>query len=137
MPSPIIPSLRYRDAPRAIDWLCDAFGLVRHLVVEGEGGGIDHAQLTFGAGMIMLGSVRDNEYGELVTTVAEAGKPTCGLYLVVADIDRHAERAREAGAEIVQEPEDQPYGGRLYTCRDFEGNVWVFGSYDPWTEAEG
>jgi len=28
--------------------------------------------------------------------------------------------------------EDQDYGGRGYTCLDLEGNVWSFGSYDPW-----
>jgi len=136
MPSSLIPSFFYRDAPRAIDWLCDAFGLERHLVVEGEGGRIDHAELTCGTGMLMLGSAREEGYGEFITTVAEAGKATCGVYLVLADVDAHAARARAAGAEILREPEDQPYGGRLYSCRDLEGNVWSFGSYDPWTGAE-
>jgi uncharacterized glyoxalase superfamily protein PhnB len=52
----VIPALRYRDAAAAIDWLCRAFGFERHLVVPGENGGIAHAQLTMGNGMIMLGS---------------------------------------------------------------------------------
>ena len=39
MSSTVIPALRYRDAPRAVDWLCEAFGFERHLVVEGEGAG--------------------------------------------------------------------------------------------------
>ena len=46
----IIPTMRYRDAPAAIDWLCRAFGLERHLVVPGEDGTILHAQLSFGNG---------------------------------------------------------------------------------------
>ena len=54
--STIIPTLRYRDAPAAIDWLCKAFGFEALLVVPGENATIAHAQLTFGSGMIMLGS---------------------------------------------------------------------------------
>lgn len=134
MSSSLIPSLRYHDAAAAIEWLCEAFGLERHLVVEGEDGRIEHAQLKLGSGMLMLGSTREGGYDDLVTTVEEAGRPTGGLYGVVEDVDAHAERAREAGAEIVQEPADQDYGGRLYTCRDPEGNVWSFGSYDPWAD---
>ncbi|NNL70413.1 MAG: glyoxalase, partial [Acidimicrobiia bacterium] len=44
----------------------------------------------------------------------------------------HAERARAAGAEIVMELEAQDYGGSEYAALDPEGNVWSFGSYDPW-----
>jgi uncharacterized glyoxalase superfamily protein PhnB len=137
MPSPVIPTLRYHDAPKAIAWLGEAFGFEPHLVVEGEGNTIEHAQLTFGEGMIMLGSVRENDYGDLVTTVKDVGRPTAAAYVIVDDVDAHAQRAREAGAEVVLEPEDQDYGGRLYTCRDLEGNVWSFGSYDPWSEQGG
>ena len=53
--STVIPAMRYRDANAAIEWLCKAFGFERHLVVPGENGTVDHAQLTFGNGMIMLG----------------------------------------------------------------------------------
>jgi uncharacterized glyoxalase superfamily protein PhnB len=35
----------------------------------------------------------------------------------------------------VIEPRDRDYGGRDYTCRDREGHVWTFGSYDPWAVA--
>jgi uncharacterized glyoxalase superfamily protein PhnB len=54
------------------------------------------------------------------------------VYVVIdGDVDDHCARARAAGAEIVREPEDQDYGGRDYTARDPEGNVWSFGSYEP------
>ena len=52
-------------------------------------------------------------------------------YVIVEDADAHYERARAAGAEIMLAPEDPEYGGRAYTCSDFEGNVWTFGTYDP------
>ena len=50
----LIPVLRYRDAPTAIEWLCRTFGFEKHLVVPKEDGLIAHAQLSFGNGMIML-----------------------------------------------------------------------------------
>lgn len=132
----VIPGLRYRDAAKAIDWLCRAFGFERHLVVPGdEEGTIAHAQLSFGSGMIMLGSAGRHGagYDALVKPPSETGG-TCtqGLYLVVEDADAHLARARAAGAEIVLDISDKEYGGRDYTCRDPEGHVWSFGTYDPW-----
>jgi uncharacterized glyoxalase superfamily protein PhnB len=67
----IIPALRYRDAAAAIDWLCTVFGFAKHMVVQGEGGRIAHAQLTLGNGMIMLGDV-ETEYGRLVAAPRRA-----------------------------------------------------------------
>ena len=61
----IIPTLRYKDAPAALDWLCEAFGFEKNLVVPDESGGIAHAQLVFGNGMVMLGSARDDAFGTL------------------------------------------------------------------------
>jgi len=60
--SVIIPTIPHKDAPRAIEWLCEAFGFEKHLVVPGENDTIAHAQLRFGNAMIMLGSKQDNEY---------------------------------------------------------------------------
>jgi uncharacterized glyoxalase superfamily protein PhnB len=53
-------------------------------------------------------------------------------YVIVEDADAHYRRAVAAGAQIVLDIEDKDYGGRGYTCRDPEGHVWSFGSYDPW-----
>lgn len=133
-PATVIPTLRYRDAAKAVDWLCDAFGFEKRLVVPGEGGRIEHAQLTFGNGMIMLGSAgrHGGGYDDLVGPPAPGGPCTQASYLIVEDVDAHCERARAAGADIVLPPTDKDYGGRDYTCRDFEGNVWSFGTYDPW-----
>lgn len=128
----IIPGLRYADAPGAIAWLCEAFGFEKHLVVEGENGTIAHAQLTYRNAMVMLGSGRDDADGCMTVRPVDAGGVTQALYVVVDDVDAHCARARAAGAEIVMEPEDQDYGGRLYSCRDPEKHLWHFGSYDPW-----
>jgi uncharacterized glyoxalase superfamily protein PhnB len=103
-------------------------------VVPGEGGVIEHAQLALGRSMVMLGSVRDNVWGQRMREPLQVGGPTSGVYVVIADVDAHCARARRAGAEILSEPADQDYGGRAYTCRDPGGYIWDFGSYDPWAE---
>jgi len=136
----IIPCLRYEDAPAAIDFLCRAFGFERHAVYadDKDPSIVQHAQLADRGNMIMLSSVgrSDSEFVEKsgMKTVAQAGGNTQSSYIVLDDVDGHAERARAAGAEIVAEPADQDYGGRVYSARDPEGYVWSFGSYDPWAE---
>ena len=129
----IIPTLKYIDAPAAIEWLCSAFGFEKHLVVPAEDGKIAHAQLTLNGGMIMLGSAGDNEFDQLQKTPsAVGGVGTQSPYIVVADVDSHCYRAKESGAKVVMEPKDEDYGGRAYSCRDPEGHLWNFGTYDPW-----
>ncbi|MGA9421843.1 MAG: VOC family protein [Rhodanobacteraceae bacterium] len=131
--STIIPCLRYRDAKAAIDWLCNAFGLDRNAVYEDDDGKVMHAQLTFGNGMIMLGGVSDNEFGRHMAQPDEiGGRETQCPCVIVADCDAHYARAKAAGAEIVDELDTKEYGGKGYSCRDCEGHLWYFGSYDPW-----
>ncbi|MDB5999775.1 MAG: hypothetical protein JWP52_1474 [Rhizobacter sp.] len=138
----MIPCLRYRDAPAAIDWLCTAFGFEKQAVYPQPDGSIAHAQLTWGRGMVMLGSApktsaigakETNEYGALIKQPAEVGGAnTQSIYVVVPDADDVLARAQAAGAEIVIAIKDEDYGGRGFTCRDLEGHVWSFGTYDPW-----
>jgi len=129
----VIPTLRYKDAGRAIEWLCEAFGFEKHLVVPGENGAIAHAQLVFGNGMVMLGSAGEEAFDQLQKPPSElGGVGTQSPYVIVEDVDKHYGRAIAAGAEIVLDIQDEDYGGRGYSCRDSEGHVWNFGSYDPW-----
>jgi uncharacterized glyoxalase superfamily protein PhnB len=130
----VVPCLRYRDARAAIAWLCEVFGFERRLVVDGEDGTVVHAELSFGNGMIMLGSVRpDSGYGALLAQPDEiGGRQTQTIYLTVNDADAVHERALRAGAQIVIALVDADYGGRGFTCRDLEGHVWSIGTYDPW-----
>ena len=71
--STVIPGHRYRNAPAAIDWLCQVFGFERHAVYEGENGTIAHAELTLGNGMIMLGTGKDDEFGRGFKSPQELG----------------------------------------------------------------
>jgi uncharacterized glyoxalase superfamily protein PhnB len=131
----VIPCLRYRNAPAAIEWLCQTFGFEKQLVVPNDDGTIAHAQLIFGNGMIMLGSVLkvETEFGRLMKQPDEiGGAETQSAYVVVADADAVYARAKAAGAEFVIEIKDEDYGGRGFSCRDLEGHLWNFGTYDPW-----
>jgi uncharacterized glyoxalase superfamily protein PhnB len=131
--SSVICGLRYRNAPAAIEWLCNVLGFAKHAVYPGKNGTIEHAELTLGGGMIMLGSVRDNESARYIQQPDEiGGMETRSEYLVVPDADEVYERVKKAGAEIIREIQDQSYGGRDFTCRDPEGRVWSVGTYDPW-----
>lgn len=133
MSSTIIPCLRYRNAPAAIDWLCRVFGMHRQAVHAAEDGSILHAQLTLGKGMIMLGSIRPSPYSQFIKQPDEIGGcETQSAYLVVSDADAVYSRAKDAGAEIVIDIKDEGYGGRGFTCRDLEGRLWTVGTYDPW-----
>ena len=122
MTQTVYPVPRYRDARVAIDFLQRCFGFEPLSVTEGEGDNIVHAELNVGAGLIMLSSASDGD-------PFPAGPST--FYVAVQDPDAHHDRANGAGAEIVMELTDQPYGSREYAARDPEGNVWTFGTYRP------
>jgi uncharacterized glyoxalase superfamily protein PhnB len=129
----IFPALRYREADAALEFLKAAFGAEEKDVFRDDDGVIHHAELRFGAGIVMLGQYSDAGFfgGEPPRPLAS----TVSLYLVVADPDEHYRRASSAGARIVRELADQPYGSREYSARDLEGNLWSFGTYDPYVEA--
>lgn len=131
----VIPCLRYRDAPAAIEWLCATFGFEKQAVYPNDDGTIAHAQLTFGNGMIMLGSVveKESEWGRLTKQPDEiGGAETQSAYVIAADADVIYARAKAAGAKIVLDIKDEDYGGRGFSCYDLEGHLWNFGTYDPW-----
>ncbi len=136
--APIIATLRYTDSNKAVDFLCRAFGFVEKASFKDEGGVIVHAELTFGQnGCIMLGPDRDTPFGRYMRQPRVAGGSTVSLFVIVDDVDAHCERARAAGAEILMEPTTQSYGGRDYSCKDIDGHLWSFGTYDPFNPPQG
>ena len=132
--STVIPAMRYRDAPAAIEFLCRVIGFEKHLVVPGADGRIAHAQLALGGGMLMLGSVDNgSEYGTRIRQPDEIGGfETQSAYVVVADADAVLARAKAEGWTIVIPIKDEDYGGRGFSCLDPEGRLWNVGTYDPW-----
>ena len=133
----ITPAVYYDDAPAAIDWLCRVFGFEVRLRVDGEGDRIEHAELTYGDGLIMLGSTGRGAPGQGEWKQREAspraidGRNTQGLAVFVDDADDHCRRARAAGATIFRAPETDDYGDeywsdRTYGALDCEGHQWWF-----------
>ena len=128
--STVILGQAYRNAPAAIEWLCNVLGFAKHAVYPGPDGTIMHAELTLGSGMVMLGSVRANPLVKQPDEIG--GAETRSAYLIVANADEVYVRAKSAAAEILQEIKDESYGGRGFTCRDPEGHIWSVGTYEPW-----
>lgn len=135
--STIMPTMRYKDAPAAIDWLVQVFGFSRHAVYPTPDGSIAHAELTLGGGMIMLGSEKNDEYGRNFKSPQEAGAETRSAYIVVADADAVYARAQSAGATVVRPLQNTDYGSREFSVKDPEGHSWSVGTYDPWAAHNG
>ena len=51
-----------------------------------------------------------------------------GYWVYVDDVDASLEALRAAGAPVVSEPEDQPWGERLARTRDPDGNLVYLGA---------
>ena len=131
----ISSALFYDDAAAAIDFLCKAFGFDVRLRIEGEGGRIEHSELTYGDGLVMVGQSGGRSDREVPLPGASprglGGRNTQSLCVHVDDADAHCAQARAAGAVIVQEPQIQDYGDdywvdRSYSALDLEGHLWWF-----------
>ena len=123
----IHPTLLYRDASAAIDFLERAFGfetIARH---ENPDGSVAHAELRLGGDVIMVGT---GDAG-LQDVPDDFRTARAGVYLSLADLEAHYERARAGGADVTRELQDTDYGSREYSARDLEGLHWHFGTYAP------
>lgn len=119
----LVSALVYRDPKRALEWLEAAFGFELFMLIEDGEGNLAHSEMRFGNAAVMVGQ----EWTEAHRSPASIdGKVTQTVHIQLEeDIDAHCARAREAGAEILAEPEDQFYGDRTYRCRDPEGHIWT------------
>lgn len=127
----ISSALTYREANKAIDWLCRAFGFEVQLKVEADNGKIAHAELVLGGGLIMTGDVDKEGRGWNKSPRELGGANTQSLCVYIDDADAHCERARAAGATIANEPKTTDYGDgywvdRGYEAVDLEGHHWYF-----------
>jgi uncharacterized glyoxalase superfamily protein PhnB len=121
VPQTVTPYLLYEDAGAAIEWLSNAFGFREQERIAGPTGAVAHAELDVGDGSRVFLGGPGGDYRN-----PKAAGRTSLVYVYVDDVDAHCARAREAGAEIVEEPNDQPYGDRRYAAEDPEGHLWYF-----------
>jgi uncharacterized glyoxalase superfamily protein PhnB len=114
--STVIPVLIYPDVRQAVDWLGQTFGFVERVRI-----GENHrSQLSVGEGAVIVGDVGGGR------RAPQAGEVTHSVMVRVEDVRAHCESARSAGAHIVMEPTDFPYGERQYTAEDPAGHQWTF-----------
>ena len=136
--SPVIPCLRFADPDAALAFLSRAFGFAEHPVARDGDGRVVHAELVLDGGMVMIGPAAAGPTALHGWRLArEAGCVIGCIHVVVAAADLHHARAAAAGAAVLEAPADRPYGGREYVARDPEGNLWSFGTYDPWAAEAG
>lgn len=123
----------YQDAAAAIDWLCEAFGFEVKLKVEGHNGRIEHCELTYGDGLIMIAQhdpAAARGWRRLLRSPRSVdGANTQTLMFYVDDAEAHYARARARGARILDELAVHDYGDdhwadRSYGAADPEGHVW-------------
>ena len=121
-PGPIVPTLSYDDVPKAIEWLCGAFGFKERLRTPPEADGtVHHTQLAVGEGSVIL-------HGVPVADRQPPGPNASleGLMVYVEDVDAHFERAKKFGAKIVDPPATHMFGERQYSAEDLAGYRWAF-----------
>ncbi|MGI8715744.1 MAG: VOC family protein [Solirubrobacteraceae bacterium] len=128
----IVPAVRYADAEAGLAFLKAAFGAEEQSVFRGDDGVIHHAEIRLGNGLIMLG--QHSSEGWLGGDLPRPRSSTVSLYVVVDDPDAHHQAAGAAGADVVRPLADMDYGSREYSVRDPEGNLWSFGTYDPYVQ---
>ena len=134
----IVPFLGYEDAAAAIEWLERAFGFreKRDARYE-EDGTITHAELQLEGATVFLSTPAGYASPRTLRAESEAARRSYdnpwvidGLFVEVADVEAHHERARAAGATILREPEEPGIGFRIYSAEDPEGHRWMFGQAD-------
>src|SRR5215813_6512908 len=127
-----VPTIPYRDLPKMIDWLCQAFGFQKQLIVFDNSGSIAHAQLVLGGSMVMVVPAGQGPFDDVLVHPDQVERiATQSTYLLVDDVETRHARATASGAEVMFEMEFNNSAGRGYACRDPEGHIWLIGSYDP------
>lgn len=118
----ITPYLYYEDVAGALKFLAKAFGFRKYgTPMSGPDGKLNHAAMKFGDDVIMMGYP-----GSKFRSPKRLQQATQCLYVNVDNVDRHFERARKAGATILEEPKDTLYGHRRCGVEDPEGHQWYF-----------
>jgi uncharacterized glyoxalase superfamily protein PhnB len=124
-PQRIFPMLAYDDAQGAMEFLHAAFGFEEKFRMETPDGKVGHAEMVLNGNQVWLATTW--KAGGLASPKDLPAMP-CQLFCEVEDVDAHYRRAAGAGAVVVAEPEDQPYGFRVYRAMDPEGHRWMFAS---------
>ena len=115
-------AISYRDPKAALRWLEEAFGFEPFMVILDADENLLHSEMRFHDGVIMVGTEWSEDHK---SPRSVGGKNTQSVHVhLTEDVNAHCERARRAGAVILQEPADQFYGDRTASITDPFGFVW-------------
>jgi uncharacterized glyoxalase superfamily protein PhnB len=118
----ITPYLYYEDVEGALGFLDHAFGFSQFgELIHDKSGRLTHAAARHGDDVVMMGQPAMPYKGP-----KKLGQATIALYVTVPDLDAHCNRARDAGAVIIEPLKETPYGNRRYGAEDPEGHHWYF-----------
>ena len=125
-----VPAVFYKDPLAALKWLERAFGFETTSLVTDADGNVAHSEMDFRGGAVQIGG----EWGggpigpaRMRSPASLDGVGTQFIRITLTEgLDEHCAAARAAGAQIVDEPQDQFYGARTYRAIDPEGHVWNF-----------
>ena len=118
----LLPHLYYQNLDEAINWLSGVFGFEEHYRY---GEPVQGAQMNLGDAWIMVGGFRSDDRG----SPSQIGAGTQSLTIFLDDVDAHFARSKSAGAMIVEELHETPYGERQYGVKDLEGHHWLFAKH--------
>jgi uncharacterized glyoxalase superfamily protein PhnB len=108
-PCTVIPVLRYPSPIEAAEWLEKAFGFTQRLRIANH-----RIQMRAGDGCFTIAEGIETPNGSAT------------LQVRIENAKEHCESARQAGAKILTEPQDEIYGERQYNAQDFHGHKWNF-----------
>jgi PhnB protein len=116
----VIAHIMLDDAAAAIDFYTRALDAAEVFRIAGPDGRILHAEIAIEGSLVMLGDA-----DEPFASPATLGATTMGLHVYVEDVDTRFAKAVEAGASVLQQPQDMFYGARTAMLQDPFGHIWV------------
>jgi lactoylglutathione lyase len=119
----MFPILSTADLPRALGFYRDLLGatVTYQFPADGEPG---YVGMDLGRSHLGIGER---------TEPGEAANDQITLWAYATDCDAAFERLRDAGVQIVHEPMDQPWGERMATVVDPDGNRVIVASREATT----
>jgi uncharacterized glyoxalase superfamily protein PhnB len=133
MTARVMPNLGYRDAPRALRFLVEAFGFTVVERYDREGGAVGYARLRWPGGGGVTAYSAEPGTASVADHVAGSGKgyPAFSVHVETDRPDELFTRAVAHGAKVVQPIHDSAVGTRGFVVRDPEGLTWSFGTPLP------
>lgn len=114
----VLPHITYTNLPLAIEWMAAIFGFVEHYRY---GNPVQGAQMHLGKAFVMANSARPGQ-----SSPAALGSATQSVTVFVEDVEAHYAHSVAAGAKIVEDLHETPYGELQYGVEDLEGHHWLF-----------